>query len=215
MFRYSLKVKGKERFIVEKALAEIVYKMSELGFKDDEYRNRSAGNKLLNLQYFFKRQEDSSWEVYSSYNPVTGMLTMNYFNIYEDATRFPVFFINVSNDRDAKVACHLLELKTNYLWSGNVKKAKQSPERTKAIIQKMGFELRNSENNISTWVCKTDDCYYTLMIENGVSLSLYLFKGDPKGKAKVLLALRNIHEENAIEACLAYTSSKMPEGAKN
>lgn len=194
---------------MEKALAEIVYKMSELGFKDDDYRNRSAGNKLLNLQYFFKRQEDSSWEVYASYNPATGLLAMYYFNIYEDETRFPVFFLNVANDGDARIACHLLELKTNYLWNGNVKKAKRSPERTKSNIQKMGFALSNNENNISTWVRKTKDSYHTIIIENGVALSIYLFEGDPKGKAKILLALRNIHEENAVEACLAYTADKM------
>lgn len=194
---------------MENALAAIVMKMTELDYRDDEYRNRSKGNKMLGLQYFFKRKEGSPWEVYSSYNPHSGVLSMHYFEIYENEPRYPVFFIHIENDNDAAIACLLLEMKTNYLWSKDIKRVRYPSEQVNSKLRKMGFQHKGSENNIATWNITIAGKKHTLLIENSVSLSVYFFKDESKGKAKPLLSLRNVHEEKSLENVYLYLQSHL------
>lgn len=193
---------------MEEALTSIVTKMFELNFRDDEYRNNSEGNRLIGLQYFFKRQEGSSWEVYSTYNPNNGLLSLHYYDIYGNEPLYPVFFISIHDDHDAETACRLLELKTNYLWAKESKKVRHPADKINAAIRRLGYTSRGSENNITTWHKATEEGSKTLLVENGVSLSLYLFSADSKGKAKPIVSLRNIQEEGGWEQAIAYVKRK-------
>lgn len=182
--------------------------MFELDFRDDDYRNSRNGGSLLGLQYFFKRQEGSAWEVYSTYSPSDNLLWLHYYDVYEQE-HYPVFFLTLEDEDDAETACNILSMKTDYLWSKTGKNVRHTTDSISSKIRRAGFVYKSIDNNIATWTRSTEDGNYTLMIEHSVSLSIHLFSGDQSRNAKAIFALRNIKEENALEEALAYIKRKV------
>lgn len=195
---------------MQESLARIVSTMLSLGFRDDDYRNSSEAGQGIGLQYFFKRNEGSeSWEVYSTWNPYSSLLSLHYYDIYGNESPHPAFFIRVDNDQDAAIACELLQLKTDYLWSpsSRPKKPATTAHVAKELL-KSGFVEQSQANKIATWVKGTGTDVQTALVENGVSLSVYLFSGDPKGKARPILSLRSIHDDGCWEVVSEYVKRK-------
>lgn len=187
----------------------VVNKLSELGFDDDEFRNNREGNQEINFQYFYKRETNSNWEVYVSYNPHNSLLTICYYDVYDKNNSYPVAYISIQNQNDALIACSLLESKANYLWAKTgTEKNRTNGEALGAKVKKMGFSETSNENNITTLKKKYPDYELTMLIESSVSLSAFLFKNriDP-AKDSPLLAVRNIHEEPAALVVLHYLSN--------
>lgn len=178
--------------------------MVELNFKDDSYRNNSKANQLLGIQYFFKRQEDSPWEVYSSYNPNTGLLSLHYYDIYGSEPQYPVFYISLSESADALIATNLLEKNANYLWTKSSPKNKNGFESLAKKVERKGFRKSKSENGIITWKKLVGETSYTIIVENSVALSFYFFEGTKQGKERPLLAVRNISSNSCIDNISKY-----------
>lgn len=178
--------------------------MVELNFKDDSYRNNSKANQLLGIQYFFKRQEDSPWEVYSSYNPNTGLLSLHYYDIYGSEPQYPVFYISLSESADALIATNLLEKNANYLWTKSSPKNKNGFESLAKKVERKGFRKSKSENGIITWKKLVGETFYTIIVENSVALSFYFFEGTKQGKERPLLAVRNISSNSCIDNISKY-----------
>jgi hypothetical protein len=187
----------------------VVNKLSELGFDDDDFRNNREGNQEINFQYFYKREENSNWEVYVSYNPHSSLLTICYYDVYDKDNSYPVAYISIQNQNDALIACDLLESKANYLWGKTaVEKNRTRGEMLSSKVKKMGFSEHSVANNITTLKKKYPDYELTVLVESSVSLSAFLFKNrvDP-ARDSPLLAVRNIHEEPAAMVVLNYLSN--------
>ena len=200
------------RSFVEEALNLIVNKMFEMGFSDDNYRNRSEGSKVAGLQYYCKQEKESEWEVYATYNPSLSMLSLHYHhlgtvekNSNNKDYSYPVFFVHVANTEDAYTACKLLEMKTDYLWK-NPSPVTIPNETINSTLRKLGCTFHKRENNISKWIYGKK----AILIENGVKLSAYMF--DVVGNnSKPVMAIRNIHEEGSWKEVEDYLRRKILE----
>lgn len=187
----------------------VVNKLLQLGFADDEFRNNRDGNQEVQLQYFYKRDENSNWEVYVSYNPHISLLTICYYDVYDKNNNYPVAYISLKNQNDALIACDLLESKANYLWGKNViDKNRLRADVFCNKIKRLGFTESSFENNIHTLKKKYPEYELTMLVEASVSLSAFLFKNEDEGKKDYpLLAVRNIHGDPAVDVVLNYVTN--------
>lgn len=187
----------------------VVRKLSQLNFKDDEYRNNGEGNREINFQYFCKRDTSSGWEVYVSYNPHNALMTIFYYDIYSKDKAYPAAYIHLENQNDALIAADLLESKANYLWD------KTPQERNKARgdmlinkIKRLGFVETNFENNISTLKKDYSGFALTTLVESSMSLSAFIFKNKKEpARDYPLLALRNIDNEESASLLMNYLTN--------
>lgn len=196
---------------VDEALKTIVNKMFLLGFSDDVVRNRSEGSKVVGLQYYHKREPDSPWEAYTTYNPINNMLSLHYhkFKDTDDGTpererSYPAFFIQILNDHDAQTVCKILDMKSDYLWSKS-HPVNTAPEEIRAMLRSMGCAFQKKENNISKWTYGSK----TILIENGVKLSIYMFDNVDTSNSKPIMAIRNIQKDGEWEEVLKYMKHKI------
>lgn len=190
-------------------LQMVVGKLSQLGFADDEFRNNREGNQEVQLQYFYKRDANSNWEVYVSFNPHISLMTICYYDVYDKNNSYPAAYITIQNHNDALIACDLLESKANYLWGKNtVDKNRLRVDGFGQKIKRLGFAEQGFENNIMTLKKKYQDYELTMLVESSVSLSAFLFRNatDPLQDIP-LLAVRNISEEPAAAVVLNYISN--------
>lgn len=196
---------------MDEALKTIVNKMFLLGFSDDDARNLSEGSKIIGLQYYRKRESDSPWEVYTTYNPVNSMLSMHYHK-YRDVGNhpdhreisYPTFFMQILNSGDAEIVCKVLEMKSDYLWSKPTQ-VHTAPEEIRAMLRSMGCAFHTKENNISKWTYENK----TILIENGVKLSIYMFDNVQTNNSTPIMAVRNIQHDGEWEEILKYMKRKI------
>lgn len=194
---------------MQEALNAIVATMFSLDFRDDDFRNASEAGKSAGLRYYFKRKNsDSDWEVYATWNQASGLLSLHYYNLYTDKEPYPVFYIAIEDEHDAAAAIDMLKKKTDYLWVGANKDKKTTADSVSSAVRRMGFLSKGTTNNITTWVKGEGNDIQTLLVENGVSLSIYLFSGDPKGRARPILSLRSIHEDGCWSSAHEYLKRK-------
>lgn len=196
---------------MDEALKTIVNKMFLLGFSDDDLRNRSEGSKIVGLQYYQKREKDSPWEAYATYNPINNMLSLHYHNfrdINEDMNdrerSYPAFFIQIINNDDAQTVCKILDMKSDYLWSKSTP-VNIAPEEIRNIFRSMGCSFHKKENNISKWTYGSK----TILVENGVKLSIYMFDNVDTSNSKPIMAIRNIQRDGEWEEVVKYMKNKI------
>lgn len=196
---------------MDEALKTIVNKMFLLGFSDDDIRNRSEGSKVVGLQYYHKRENDSPWEAYATYNPINNMLSLHYhkFRETDDALSerertYPAFFIQILNNHDAEIVCRILDMKSDYLWSKE-KSVNTSPDEIRAMLRSIGCSFQKKENNISKWTYGNK----TILVENGVKLSIYMFDNVDTSNSKPIMAIRNIQRDGEWEEVIKYIKHKI------
>lgn len=200
---------------MQEALNSIVETMFSLDFRDDQFRNSSEAGRLAGLKYYFKNKEGSDWEVYATWNHASGLLSLHYYDIYANESPYPVFYISIQDEHDAAIAIELLRKKTDYLWVGASKDRKTNPESVSTALRKVGFSSKGTVNNITTWVKGEGNDIQTVLVENGVSLSIYLFSGDPKGRARPIISVRSIHEDGCWASTLEYIKRKAKQVPSN
>lgn len=192
-------------------LAPVVHKLGQLGFADDEFRNNKDGNEELGFQYFYKRGDNSNWEVFVSYNPHLSILNIYYCDVFDKDSGYTAAYIHIANEADTMIACDLLEAKANYLWgSGNRERSRGKAEAVIAKVEKLGFKQHSVENNIYTLVKKYPDHNLIMLVEAAVSLSIFIFRSEEKNKKTKnfpLLAVRNVNEVNSVNVATNYLSN--------
>ncbi|MBC9704962.1 MAG: hypothetical protein H9W81_08300 [Enterococcus sp.] len=192
-------------------LAPVVHKLGQLGFADDEFRNNKEGNEELGFQYFYKRGDNSNWEVFVSYNPHLSILNICYCDVFEKDSGYTAAYIHIANEADTMIACDLLEAKANYLWGNSTRERNQS--KAQAVIskvEKMGFKQHSVENNIYTLVKKYPNHDLIMLIEASVSLSIFIFRSEEKNqkvKNFPLLAVRNVNEVTSVNVVTNYLTN--------
>lgn len=191
-------------------LTPIVHKLTDLGFSDDEFRNNKFGNEEVGFHYFYKRGDQSDWEVYVSYNPHQSILTVNYCNVFDKDRGYTAAYIHIANEGDAMITCDLLEAKSDYLWGAGNRERSYKAEAIIARAEKQGFKKVSVENNIYTLCKKYPNHELIMLIEASVSLSIFIFRSEEKEAKKKnfpLIAVRNVNEETSVEAVSNYVAN--------
>lgn len=194
---------------MEQALASIVLKLSDLGYQEDGYRNGMSTNQYLHLQHFCKKVKDSPWEAFVAYNPHNQIVSLNYFEVYGNVEKYVKSVVRISDDLDAETACSLISVGTNNLWDGNTLAALTKPNMSLLFqrLEKIGFKKSNVKNRITKWVYEDQDKSFSILTENGVGFSVYMFE-HTESKVFPILIARDIKGDEIYDSILALIRRK-------